>query len=59
MAWNTATEFPLNYLRVGNYGEPNKALVAMETGLLDDRMKLWRKLKTIANDIRKEGREEL
>lgn len=44
-AWKTSTQFPLNYLRIGNRYESELPLVDLEVGLLDERLGVWRELR--------------
>ena len=55
--WKKAKGYPLNYLRVGNYKSPDKPLIAMEEGLYEERLNLWRKINSI--DSRKPSKTEL
>lgn len=35
--WTPADKFPLDYLRIGNYGNPNEPLFAMEKDFWPER----------------------
>lgn len=50
--WKPSTGFPLDYMRIGNHGQPEKSIVGMESGLFEDRVNLWRKLKTGNDDTK-------
>uniref|UniRef100_A0AAG5D402 Carboxylic ester hydrolase n=1 Tax=Anopheles atroparvus TaxID=41427 RepID=A0AAG5D402_ANOAO len=43
--WPPTDGFPLQYLRIGSLNSSNEALVALESGLFEERASFWRKLK--------------
>uniref|UniRef100_A0A182NR34 Carboxylic ester hydrolase n=1 Tax=Anopheles dirus TaxID=7168 RepID=A0A182NR34_9DIPT len=43
--WPTADRFPLQYLRIGSVNSASEPLVAVETGLFEDRASFWRQLR--------------
>lgn len=47
VTWLPARGYPLDFLRIGNYGQPEKSIVGMESGLFEERVNLWRQLKSI------------
>lgn len=46
--WTPATRFPLDYLRIGNKDDHDAPLIAMESGLMEERAMFWRKLQAHA-----------
>ena len=59
VAWPAARGFPLDYLRIGNYEQPQKSLLGVEKGLLKERLGLWRELKSIGAQGNKNHHNEL
>lgn len=47
--WLPARGFPVDYLRLGNYQMYDADLVKMEKGFLEERMNLWRQIKSAHN----------
>lgn len=47
VTWRAAHGYPLDFLRIGNYGQPSKSLLGMESGLFEERVNLWRQVKSI------------
>uniref|UniRef100_A0A182QQQ3 Carboxylic ester hydrolase n=1 Tax=Anopheles farauti TaxID=69004 RepID=A0A182QQQ3_9DIPT len=63
--WPPADRFPLRYLRIGSLNSAQESLVALETGLFEERTAFWRQLRAhhppgvTAEERKLQSRDEL